>query len=97
MVTQDQVIAAHRENPTWYAEQIASHLNCSRQHVRSVAARCRLDIPRKPWTRRKPLPPRAPKVSKSRVSALKLGRACLKAKLTVRDIERLSQREAEHV
>lgn len=100
MVTQDQIVAAHQENPTWFADQIASHLSCSGQHVHVVAARRGIAIPRKPWTRQRPAKPRAPrepKTPKRTASAIQLGRACLKARLTLRDIERISQREAEHV
>lgn len=95
MVTADQIVEAHRENPTWFAVQIASHLNCKTQQVHVIASRRGLVIPRKPWTRQRPAKPRVPQEPKTpkKSSVIQLGRACLKARLTLRDIERISQEQ----
>lgn len=81
MVTADQIVAAHQENPTWSASQIAAHLDCAPCHVRVVAKRKRLNLTRQTPKRKVP------------GTIIQLGRACRKANLSVRDIERISQEQ----
>lgn len=45
MTTKAKIIALHRENPNWNANQIAAEIDCDRGTVRNVGRECGLRIP----------------------------------------------------
>ena len=91
MVTADQIVATHRENPTWHAGQIARHLGCDPVQVRVVKARRGLNIPRKPLAhqRRHKTP--------EQTSITQLGRACRAAGITLNDVKQIAAGRLENV
>lgn len=79
MITQEQVIEVHRQNPTWSASQIAKHLNCRTCQVGMVAFRKHLSLPKKR------------RVRSSFGTIIELGRACKKANLSLQEIENMAR------
>lgn len=79
MASKQQVIDLSIKHPTWTARDIAEHLDCLPEYVRSCKRRYGLKFAKGTYRKRDP----------NNIDAL--GRAAFRAGLTVVDIKRLGQ------
>lgn len=91
MTTKADVIRVHQQHPTWFAEQIAAHLDCGSAYVRATAYRNDLPIPRKLGGRvlRRGTGPGPDSITS-------LGVAARTAGLSVADIQKLAETRRVH-
>lgn len=87
MTTWQQVVDAHRANPTWNSEEIARHLGCIGGYVRAVARRRGFKFPRRPAKRKPPKKPR-------KENLYSLGKAARAAGLTIAMLNEIAAENA---